>query len=171
MTLTVWQRLDLAARHAAPGVITLFVTLIAAIPLGIPYYGPIAPVLVLMPVYYWTVHRPDLMPFWLVFLAGVLHGVLTGAPLGLHAAVLLLCQALVMAQRRFLAGKSFFVLWWGFLVTAVVATTLEWLFFGLFLTAPMPPEPVAFRALLTTALFPLFAWIFGQVTRGFLQLN
>jgi len=171
VTLTLWQRLDLAARHAAPGAITLFVVLLGVVPLGMPFYGPIAPVLVLMPVYYWTVHRPDLVPFWLVFLAGAVHGVLTGAPLGLHAAVLLLCQALVMAQRRFLVGKSFFVLWWGFLTVAVIATTLEWLFFGLFLTAPMPPEPVAFRALLTTALFPLFAWIFGQVTRGFLQAD
>jgi len=160
------QRLDQAARNAAPAAITLFVVLLAVVPLDAPFYPAIAPMLALMPVYFWTVHRPDLLPFPVTFAAGLLHDVLTGAPLGLQAVVLLFCQGLIMTQRRFLAGKSFFVLWWGFLFTVVVAATLEWILFGLYHAAAMPAEPVAFKALLTTALFPLPAWLFSHAQRG-----
>ncbi|MEQ8966407.1 MAG: rod shape-determining protein MreD [Azospirillaceae bacterium] len=169
MTTTLLQRLDQAARYAAPAAITLFVVLLGVVPIHAPFYPAIAPMLVLMPVYFWTVHRPDLLPFPVTFAAGLLHDALTGAPLGLHAIVLLFCQGVVLTQRRFLAGKSFFVLWWGFLFTVVVATTLEWVLFGLYHAAAMPAEPVAFKALLTTALFPLPAWLFSHTQRSLLS--
>lgn len=164
----LWQRLDGGVRAASPAALTLFLVLIGIMPLQIPHYGPVAPLLPLLAIFYWVIHRPDLLPFWVVFLAGVLHGALVGAPIGLHAVLLLLCQVLLTTQRRFFMKCSFLVLWWGFVVFAVFAFTLEWLAFSFYHMTTMPAEPLAFRFLLTAALFPLATWGFLGVQRAVL---
>lgn len=169
VTPGLWSKLDLAARNAAPAAVTLFVLLLAVMPLRIPHYGPIAPHLPLISIYYWAIHRPDLMPFSVVFGIGLLQDVLTGAPLGAHPLIFLVFSWMVFGQRRILMGKPFYVLWCGFAMAALVAAGLEWLAFGLALARPMPVPPVLFRALTTTALFPPLAWLLIQVHRGFLR--
>ena len=169
MTGGLWQKLDLLARSAAPAAVTLLMVLLGVTPLYVPFYGPVAPMLPLMAVFYWAVHRPDLMPFSAVFAAGVLQDVVTGAPFGLHAFILLACHWLVFTQRRFLVDRSFPVMWWGFMMVASLAVLLEWLTFSVFHTVFMPAEPLLFRALLTVALYPLVSWAFIQVHRGFLR--
>ena len=55
-----WQRLDRAARHSTPGIVTVALTLVAVVPMQMPHFGPIAPLVPLMAIYYWAIHRPDL---------------------------------------------------------------------------------------------------------------
>lgn len=169
MTGDIFHKLDLAARHAAPGAVTLILVLVGVTPTHLPYYSAIAPMLPLASVYYWGVHRPDLMPMWLIFLVGLLHDVLTDSPIGLHAAILLLCQWVLLRQRRFLAGRPFAMLWFGYVVVVVGVGLLEWIGTGLYDLAVAPARPVLIRAVLTIALFPPLAWLFIQVHRGFLR--
>ncbi len=64
------------------------------------------PLLVLMPVYYWAIVRPDLMsPFW-IFVLGVLQDLFSGGPPGVWAASFLATYALIDNQRDVLAGLS-----------------------------------------------------------------
>jgi rod shape-determining protein MreD len=169
MNATVWQKLDGAARRAAPATVTLLLVLIGTTPLQAPFYGSIAPMFALMSIYYWAIHRPDLMPLSLVFAIGLVHDVLTGAPLGIHSFVFLVCHWIVYGQRRFLVGRAFGVLWWGFFMMMLMAAALEWAAFSAYFARVMPVEPVLFRTLLTVALFPVLAWGFIQVHRGFLR--
>lgn len=165
----MWQRMDGAARNAAPALMTVMLVLIGVTPLYLPAYGAVAPVLPLIAIYYWGVHRPDLLPFSLTFGIGLLQDVVTAAPLGLSALVFLLVRGILIGPRRFLVGRSFPVLWWGFNIVAVIATAIEWVVFAVYATEPVPFRPVAFRALTTMALFPAVAWIAIQVHRGFLK--
>lgn len=171
MATSRWQKLDQAGRRATPGVLSLLLVLFGAAPLYAPYYGPVAPVLPLIAVYYWSVHRPDLMPFWLVFLIGLLQDILTAGPTGLWAMILLACQWLLMGQRRFVVGRPFLLIWLGFVAVAAMALTLEWLASSAYHVAVMPTEPALFRALLTIALFPALFWLFVLVHRGFVQAH
>jgi rod shape-determining protein MreD len=163
------QKLDLAARKMTPAVVTIMLVLLGAIPLQLADFGPVAPLYVLMAVYYWAVHRPDLMPFSVVFLVGLLHDAITGAPLGIHSFIFLVSAWLAYSQRRFFVGKPFIFLWNGFLVICALAMVVEWLAFSAFFATVMPMTPIAFRALLTGALFPPLAWVLIQVHRGFLR--
>ncbi|MEM8590102.1 MAG: rod shape-determining protein MreD [Pseudomonadota bacterium] len=165
MNPSLLQRLDRGLRSAVPGLSTLIFTLLGVVPLHLPVYGPISPLLALIPIYYWAVHRPDLMTFSLAFAIGLVHDALAGAPLGVHSLVYLLCYWAAFSQRRFLAGKGFFVLWWGMLLIAALGVGLEWLVFSVFYARLMPVEPLAFRALLTTALFPLVGGLMIQIHR------
>ncbi|MEO3434314.1 rod shape-determining protein MreD [Inquilinus sp. CAU 1745] len=161
----IWHKTDEAIRHAIPAVTTIMLVFLAVTPLRLPSYGALAPVLPLVAIYYWAIHRPDLMPFTLVFAVGLLQDLVIGAPLGLHALVFLIIHWTIVAQRRFLVGRSFFVLWWGFAMIAGVAAALEWATFSVYHATFMPMETAALRALLTIALFPAIAWVFIQVHR------
>ncbi|MGP1397051.1 MAG: rod shape-determining protein MreD [Inquilinaceae bacterium] len=169
MSGTFLNKLDETARRAAPGCVTFLLVLLGAIPLQIPYYGAVAPSLTLASLYYWSVHRPDLMPVSVVFAIGLFQDILMGAPVGLHAFVYLLLRWLIIEQRRFLVGKSFHVLWIGFAMAGLTGLVLQWLATGLYYGALMPVLSPMVGLLLTLSLFPVLAWLIIQVHRGFLQ--
>lgn len=86
--------------------------------------------LLLVAIYYWSIYRPTLLPPWLVFIAGVLFDILTGAPfVGMSAVLFLLCRMAVIDQRRFLIGQNFSMVWFGFCGLNIIYHFVQW---GLF---------------------------------------
>lgn len=80
MKPTAWRRLDLFARELMPFALTLGLILVGAIPFYVPGLQSVAPSLPFIAVFYWTLHRPDLMPAAAAFLIGLFQDVLSGAP-------------------------------------------------------------------------------------------
>lgn len=169
MTDLAWQKLEQFLRQSAPSLATLLLVLLSVMPLPIPSYGAVAPVLPMIAVYYWAAHRPDLLPFTIVFAAGLLLDILAAGPLGLHSFVFLVCQFLVITQRRLLVGQPFLFLWCGFVVVQLLATLLEWLAFGIYANDMQSIGPSLISALITMALFPMIAWLLLQLQRGLLR--
>lgn len=162
------QRLDLWARAAIPLLATMAAVLLNVVPLRLPDYAPLAPGFVLMAVFYWTVHRPDLMRPWAVFLVGLLDDVLSGTPLGVNSLVLLFVHWTIMAQHRVFRGKSFMLVWLGFAVLAfgaklVLAAVAFGIGYGL-----LDPLVLLVQFILTLALYPPVAFIMGWAQRVFL---
>src|SRR5581483_8432401 len=114
MFAVILQRVDTGARLALPFAITLLFALLGVVAWPLPYFGQVAPPLALIAVYYWAVHRPDLFRPYMAFLIGILNDVLHDLPLGLSALIFVGMHQLVYSQRRFFAGHSFFMMWWGF---------------------------------------------------------
>ncbi len=84
-----------------PGVLTLLLVLMGAVPIGAPLLGPVLPAFGLVAVFVFSIYRPDLMPHWLAFLVGLVQDLVIGGPLGLNALLLLSVQGLCSSQRRF----------------------------------------------------------------------
>src|SRR5271154_2136448 len=97
---SVLQRLDHAARTALPFVTTLLCVLLGAAAWPVPYLGAVAPPLALMAVYYWAIHRPDLLRPWMVFVIGFLNDAVHDMPLGLSALLFVAAHQVVFRQRR-----------------------------------------------------------------------
>lgn len=165
-TDTLGARLSAAFRNAVPGMLMLALVIGSAIPLRLPAYAIVAPMIPLMALYYWAVHRPDLLPFPMAFVLGILEDVLLGAPLGVHAFIYMIVLLVVSSQRRFLIGRSFWVLWWGFLIVAPLTALLEWVLYSAVFGVVMPVEPAIFRTLMTVGAFPALAWICIQCHRA-----
>ena len=70
-------------------------TLLAALPWGLPtedrFFLPLLPVVA---IHYWALRRPEVLPEWFVFLAGLLLDVFTHGPLGYWPLVYLVAYAL-----------------------------------------------------------------------------
>jgi len=159
MKLTFWQRLDLIMRGSTPFVFTLVLVVLGQVPLHIPGFAEVAPLLPLMAVYHWAIYRPDLLPAIAVFFAGLLQDALSGMPFGVNAAVYVIVHMAVMSQQVFFTGKSFLIIWLGFTFVAAGATVLTWLFTAVLFSSLVTPEAVFVQYLLTVGTFPLLAWL------------
>ena len=160
MSSIFWQRLDTAARSITPLALTLFLVILSVVPMRVPGYAEIAPVLALMAVYHWTIYRPNLMPLWSVFVLGALQDLLSGVPLGLYILVFLTVYGVVLSQRRFFAGRSFPLYWLGFGIMSFCATIESWFIASLWHLSLLSFETVFFQFLLSMGIFPLVAWVF-----------
>lgn len=171
MRRSFWLQLDLLARRLTPFAITFVLVVMGATPLHVPGLSRVAPMLALMSVYHWAVHRPELMPGYAVFLTGLVHDLLSGSPLGVGALVFLFVSLGVSSQRRFLVGKSFTIIWIGFILVAAGAVVIEWALVSAFHSRVVDPQGLAHRYVLTLGSFPLFSWFFLRWQQAFLRLE
>jgi rod shape-determining protein MreD len=166
MKLSPLQRLDISIRQSTPVVVTLLLTVLSVVPVGLPASSSLAPDIVLIAVFYWTVHRPDLMRAWTVFVIGMLSDVLSGTPLGVHPLVLVLVHTVIISQHKIFRGAAFGVVWWAFSLIApaahIAAATIA------FVGAGVVPEPsvLILRLVLTIGLYPALAWLLGRAQRA-----
>ncbi len=169
MKPSAWHRLDEAARAVSPFAVTVLLALFSVIPQRAPDIAPVMPALVLIAVYFWSVFRPDLMPFWAIFLVGVVQDLLTGIPLGAGIVPLLLVHGYIGTQRRFFASATMPMLWIVFALVAAVALALTWVLSCLVLGALVDPTNAALQYLTTIAAYPCVAWLFAQAQMAFLS--
>lgn len=162
------QRLDGWARASAPFALTLVAVIINVVPLRLPAYSVIAPDLVLMAVFYWTVHRPDLMRPWSAFVVGLLDDILSGTPLGVYALVLLFVHWAIIAQHRTLRALSFGLLWCGFALIAAGAKLVMVVLALVIGRGLIDPAGLFAQYAFTIAVYPLIALLMGRAQRAFL---
>lgn len=169
MTGTFAQRLDRLARNLLPLALSILLVLLSVIPIYLPGYGEVAANLALMSVFYWSVHRPELITPVDAFMIGLLLDVLGGTPPGMNALIMVLTRAVVVNQGRVFRGKSFLVLWWGFSLVAVGTGLTLWILSMGYMVKPLDPLPGMFRWALTVSLFPIFAGMFARLQNTVLQ--
>ena len=85
----------------------------------------IRPSFMLMCVFYCAIYRPNLLPFGLLFLAGICFDAAADTHLGLHALIWMGAFWTIRAQRRFLLSQPFLMLWLIYAVTAALAGILS----------------------------------------------
>ncbi|HSR56214.1 MAG TPA: rod shape-determining protein MreD [Alphaproteobacteria bacterium] len=158
-----WHRLDLWARRLIPLVVSILFVFVAVLPLPIPGFGVIMPMLALGSVFFWAVHYPSLLPPVAVFAIGLIQDVLTGALLGTGAVILLLAYGAVVSQRVFFRNKSFLVIWWSFMIVALGVGLLAWVLASLFGGRLMPTEAAIIQVLVTIAVYPLLTGVLHGV--------
>lgn len=160
MKTSIWFRLDILTRLLTPFLLTLSLVILNIVPLNIPGFSSVVPLLPLMAVYHWAVYRSELLPAYAVFIIGILHDIFSGSPIGVNTVVFLLVYGVVIWQHRFLFGKSFAVIWMGFGIVSAGAFMLTWVLTSLWSLAVLEPHAVVFQYLLTLGVFPGLAWIF-----------
>lgn len=162
MRAGIFHRMDHFARGLVPLLCTLAIVLLSAVPTRLPMLTLIAPTLTLIAVYYWTIYRPDLLNGFLILLLGVMQDLLIGAPPGVTSFVLLISYLVVVSQRKFFHGKSFGVVWWGFMLVALGATLLAWLTHVILSNQFIDPTGAMIGLLLTILLYPPLAALLSQ---------
>ncbi|MGL4396814.1 MAG: rod shape-determining protein MreD, partial [Hyphomicrobium sp.] len=120
-------------RYGAPLVTIALLTLIAALPWGLPSdYRFFLPLLPAVAIHYWSVRRDDLAIEWLAFLSGLVLDVLTQGPLGYWSLIYLLSRVMGLQSVRFSeAGQGVRILLYALalVVTATAAWAISSLYF------------------------------------------
>jgi len=146
----------------------VILAIFTVVPVAIPGYASVTPNFVLMSVYHWSIYRPEHMPYFAVFLIGLLLDLLTTAPgsvVGLTPLLLLIVRSTVLGQRRFFAGRSFPVVWWSFALVVAFVDALTWLVDSGLNGTLLEPRSIAFQAVLTVACFPPMTLLFARIQR------
>ena len=82
-------------RGLVPVAITVLLVIVSALPWRLPAFAEVTPAFVVMAIFYWTIYRPDRLPYAATFCVGLLQDLLTGTPLGMTALILLAVQGVV----------------------------------------------------------------------------
>ncbi len=162
-------QLEKAARNCTPVLLTLVLVFLNVMPVPVPGYIPVTPMLTLISVYYWSIYRPDLFPLAATFGLGIVQDILGGTPVGMTALVLLLVQGIIVNQRRFFLGKTFLVVWWCFMLVAPAAAVTSWVLASLYHWTLIAPEPLFFQNVITILLYPGFSWFFAKTYARFVS--
>jgi rod shape-determining protein MreD len=160
MKTSIWYRLDILTRLLTPFLLTLALVVLNLVPLEIPRFSRVVPLLPLIAIYHWAVYRSELLPAYAVFMIGLLQDIFSGAPIGVYTLVFLLVYGMVIWQHRFLTGKSFAIIWIGFAIVAAGAFVLAWALISLWSFSLLEIRAAFFQYLLTVATFPSLAWVF-----------
>ncbi len=164
-------RLDALARRLTPFGITLALVILSMVPMRIPEFAAIAPTFALMAVYHWSLYRPELMPAPAVFLIGLSQDFLLGDHMGVYAFIFLFVYMGVLAQRRFLVGKSFSVVWIGFLAVAGAATGIHWLLESALHSTLLGAKGFFYQYVMTMGAFPVLSWFLTRWQQTYLRFD
>lgn len=147
-------------RKCLPLLLTLCLMLVtAALPRALPALAGMPPLLGVCAVYYWSVHRADLMPLPLLFALGLIADALARLPFGVTGLTFVMIAWLVQLQRPIFTDQSYRTLWLGFAVILSLMLAVQWLLLSALLHQPLPWQPLVLQGGLTLALFPLTAWL------------
>jgi len=151
-----------SGRSAIPFATALAASAIDALPLPSAAPDAVAPVTLLGAVFFWSIHRPELLGAAAIFAVAVVHDGLTGLPLGMTPLAFLLTRSLLLPKDLFLATSPFMVVWACFALTTAVALGLRWLIATLWWQHVMPLGPSLFEACLTVLVYPLISSLLAR---------
>jgi rod shape-determining protein MreD len=169
MTPSLSYQINQFLRGSVPFWLSVFLVFMSVLPLKIQGFDIVTPSFLSIAVFYWSLHRPYLMPAIAVFFLGLLSDILTGAPMGLSSFILLIIHVIAVSQRQVFVGKAFLQLWWGYLLISSAMTLVTWILVCIYSQSLFPVVPIITQFLLTVLFFPLLAWFFALVQSGLMK--
>ncbi|MDE1151452.1 MAG: rod shape-determining protein MreD [Micavibrio sp.] len=144
-------------RFLATFAVLFLLLILSAFPFKIGHFGEIRPSFLLMAIYYWAIMRPSTLPPPATFVVGIVVDLMGGFPTGLNALTFVVVQWVTRAQRKFLLGQSFVVIWMGLMLVTFGAGMLQWLLYSVFFWHFDVSSIVAIlmSVVMTSAIFPL----------------
>lgn len=149
------RQVDALARAALPTAATAALLVLAAVPVGLP--GAV-PAMALPCIFFWSVFRPASLPPPVVFGLGLMQDLLSAAPVGSGILTLLLAHGLATRWRRFLARRSFLMVWLAYCGFAAGAAALGWTLQALLSWTLPPAAPGVYQVALGAGLYPCLAY-------------
>ncbi|WP_222182066.1 rod shape-determining protein MreD [Geminicoccus harenae] len=163
MTGLITHKAELRLRQLLP-ILTVAVALLLDLA-PLPDAGPQAqaPRLTFAVVFFWALHRPELLPPLALFLLGLAGDLVAGSLIGLGPAMLLLLREAVARQQRLLLAASPLGRWVGFAGYVAVLMVAAWLVTSAHALRWQAIDPLAVQALLTVLAWPVVAVLLIQV--------
>jgi len=153
---------------AIPVALALFGVVLANLPVSFTSNQLPAPLLGLMPVYFWCLVRPDLMsPAW-AFLAGLLTDLLGPGTPGIWAASFVVTYGVVVRQNEAFASLSGFAAILGFATAVLIACAADYVLTCLFAWRLLPAGSEMSELFSSVVLYIPTAAFFGFVQRRFI---
>ncbi len=149
-------------------IIPTFTILISIILTLMPYQisnaSLLTPLIVHITLYFWTVYRPQTLPYVVILLLGLLKDFIESNVLGINALYFLLFQVIIKSQRKYIYNNTFIVVWAGFMFCLSLILSLPLLLskFGISLKH-YPLSIVFFQWLITIFAYIPLHWLLSKI--------
>src|SRR4051812_6866816 len=149
------KRLELTFLSALPALITILLTIFFLAAKHISGLNHFMPILPLIPVFYWGMVHAREMPYWFVFLLGIVLDTVTGMPLlGLSSLLYIFFLILLHVQRKYIYKEGFMIKWGYFSALLAVTCSLNWIALALFFARYQPLFPGFLQWFFTVCCYP-----------------
>ena len=125
------------------------------------------PLLALMPVYFWCLVRPDLMPPAIAFAIGVLEDLFSGGPPGVWGASFVAAYWLIDRQRDSFAGLAGIGAILGFATAMLVTSSSAYLIVYIYYGRLPPLAPLIVEITVSVLYYIPVAFLLGWIHRHF----
>ncbi|MBQ9235880.1 MAG: hypothetical protein IJ184_05390 [Alphaproteobacteria bacterium] len=147
----------------------VILVLLAYGPVYIDLFNNIRPDLGMIAIYFWMLQRPDLFDLKSVTILGIIDGAVSASAFGLGLFSYLLMYVLMMHLRKYLNGRSFVVIWYGFMALSLGVMIVKWLAASIYHGEFLPILPAMFSYLIGAAIYPVTAMLLAALQNWFLQ--
>lgn len=117
-------------------------------------------------IFYWALLHPVLVPYWLLFLVGIMTDSVTGGAFGLHAISFMLVRLLTARVRPFIPRHNLPLCVLGFAVVYGIACTVSLLFIAYLSPAVVQASPVIASWVASVGIYPVLALFFHRIFRA-----
>ena len=138
---------------AIPFLCAIFGVVLSSIPLSLVSNSLPSPLLGLMPIYFWSLVRPDLMPAGAVFVIGVAEDLFTGSPPGLWTASFVASYVFLDRQKESFAGLGGLGAVLGFALTALIAAATAYVIFWIYRGQLPPATSLALQQMMNVLFY------------------
>jgi rod shape-determining protein MreD len=167
--IAMQDRFGITFQSALGAVIPFLFAVLCAIVANVPVSvsGGIVPppVLALMPIYYWCLVRPDLMPPFAVLIIGILQDMLSGSPPGVWTVAFVAAYALVDRERESFAGLSGVGAILGFAAAMLAAGATAYAVVAFYYWHLPPAGPILIEIAVTVIFYIPIALLMGLIHR------
>ena len=155
------------ASATVPFLCSVFAVAIANLPISVLGGLVPPPLLALMPVYFWCLVRPDLMPPALAFAIGVLEDLFSGGPPGVWGASFVAAYAVIDRQRDSFAGLSGVGAVLGFATAMLITAGTAYAIVSVYYWRLPPLAPVVVEITVSVLFYLPAAVVLGWIHRHF----
>ncbi|MDX1974751.1 MAG: hypothetical protein SFT92_03650 [Rickettsiales bacterium] len=156
------KRIEMWLLAALPGLITLLLLALYVMPKHITGLSGVMPLLPLLPIYHWGMQQRD-MPYWFVFIVGLVLDALAGHWMGFMALSLLMFLVVVRTQRKYIHKEGFVIKWGYFALLLFGMLFLHWLVTSIAHDRVEHILPPLVQWLLTVMLYPPLYTLFDRL--------
>ena len=128
-------------------------------------FDGLQPQILILPIYFWGVYRPQFFPVWLTVVLGLMMDLILADPLGMTPLVALMVQWLVANQARMLRELPAIGVMAMAAIPITLAELLRWLLTSILQFDLYPVFPSLWAALIGFALYVPLSLVFHKVHR------
>ena len=151
-----------ALASTVPFLLAILGAVVANFPVSFFGYFP-TPMFAIMPVYFWCLVRPDLMPPAAVLIAGAVEDLLSGGPMGIWALAFVVTYFIVDREREAFAGLSGWGAIMGFGAAMLIAGFTAYLVAAVSFDKLPPVMPLFLEILVTVVLYVPALWLLNGI--------
>lgn len=153
------ESLKLLLQRMMPLLSSIFLIAFSYVPFNVFFSSNVHASVSVACVYYWLLHRPDVFNLFSVFVLGLFEGALSSAPYGISVFQLLILYVFVSNLLKYFNGKSFEVMWAGFVLAEFVALFAKWFIASVFWAEFLPVQLLGFAFVVSVFAYPILTLI------------